>query len=144
MDKYKAWDKVEEIMSEVAEIDFVEKTVILKNDIYDDNVYLQGYIERNFDQVELLQYTGLDDIDGKGIYAGHILKISVDKDKVRNGWQKDIKPVYVEVSFNNFHWSCSNGEGKSLYNYLTISFIIMEIAGNIFENPELLEYEGDE
>ena len=54
MDEYKAWDKVEEIMSEVAEIDFVEKAVILKNDIYDDNVYLQGYIGRNFDQVELI------------------------------------------------------------------------------------------
>ncbi|MFW5804703.1 MAG: YopX family protein [bacterium] len=91
------------------------------------------------------QYTGLKDNKrtkehpkGQEIYEGDILKISVDKDKVHNEWQKNIKPEFAEVSFNNFHWNCSKGKGKSLYNYSTIGFVIIEVVGNIYENPELL------
>jgi hypothetical protein len=48
------------------------------------------------------------------------------------------EPFYAEISFENYHWSCSGGKGKSLYNYTTISYAELEVIGNKYENPELL------
>jgi len=91
----------------------------------------------------VMQYTGLKDKNGKEIYEGDIVKIDINK-FIAPKYMHNQEPFYVEISFENYHWSCSGGEGKSLYNYTTISYVELEVAGNKYENPELLEEDNDD
>jgi len=67
------------------------------------------------DDVKLMQYTGLKDINGKEIYEGDILK---------SGWGYS-----GVVEYDSFMFMKSEGRISD----------DVEIIGNIYENPELLE-----
>ncbi|ENQ9060545.1 hypothetical protein ARF73_002400 [Listeria monocytogenes] len=77
----------------------------------------------SFDDVVLMQYTGLKDKNGKKIFEGDI------------GWDEH-NECYGVVKFE---------EGKFLYVWENIAEDLWEVAdgieicGNIHENPELLE-----
>lgn len=74
------------------------------------------------------QYTGLPDKNGNKIFEGHILKwTNVDGDE-----------VYTAVGFKNgcFVINPKREDMEVLYDYLCLD---MEIAGNIYDNPELLK-----
>jgi uncharacterized phage protein (TIGR01671 family) len=92
----------------------------------------------------LMQYTGLKDKNGKEIFEGDIIRvISDDKD-----WNKSTDGIQVIEFWNgqfvfNAHrhkdddyinfgwWVRSNGYSIVLHQ--------LEVIGNIYENPELLE-----
>lgn len=71
----------------------------------------------------LMQYTGLKDKNGKEIYEGDIVRLPEDE---------DYKYYSIIYSKNRLGFTLSNGCGFGL------SYGI-EVVGNIYENPELLE-----
>lgn len=83
-------------------------------------------------EFELLQYTGVKDRKGKEIYEGDIIYWSCDdfEEKVVVFWNDE----YCK-------WSVYCIEDKmkidDLYNYSSTDEI--EVVGNVYENPELLE-----
>ena len=82
--------------------------------------------------LELMQYTGLKDKNGKEIYEGDILKMDSEEDQSTfevvwkfNGWRKKFTD-----------WPDDLPE----YNLLSRGDLgFYKIIGNVYENPELLE-----
>lgn len=74
---------------------------------------------RMFDQIELMQFTGLTDKNGNKIFEGDIVLLKA-RGNVKNA---DIKVIVEDISISD-----------STKKYLQNGFII----GNIHDNPELL------
>ncbi|WP_100008534.1 YopX family protein, partial [Staphylococcus pseudintermedius] len=60
--KFRAWDKTENLMSDVREISFFDKYVELESGVF-----------RGFDEVALMQSTGLTDKHTVDVYQGDIV-----------------------------------------------------------------------
>lgn len=113
--RYRAWDSWRKRMSAVDRIYIDTEGVRL----YDDF----GEYWRDFRDVKLMQSTGLKDKNGKEIFEGDVVKC--------NGLLGTIE------SFKAM-WICSFVKYN---NYQKVGFFAQEIevVGNIYENPELLE-----
>ena len=117
--KFRAWLKEERKMVNV------ETLFIGINRLCFGNFKTEDLFFRDFEEVELMQYTGLKDKNGKEIYEGDIYHVG----------DKNIRYLVV--------WFDSGFEGKQLrstsYAGLKSWAKDIEILGNIYENPELLE-----
>ena len=112
--KFRIWDKLNKEMINIESINFQERRV------YKDTV---SY--RKFEDIELIEYTGLKDMDGKEIYEGDILFESFGEE-------------YFKVVFENGSFRAEANEySLDLEDYAHIC----EVIGNIYENPELMEDE---
>ncbi|MGA4766453.1 YopX family protein [Streptococcus infantarius] len=127
MPKFRAWDKLRKIMLPVGDIDTSYKLVYLEED--------NGYrCEMDFDEIELMQSTGLKDKKGKEIYEGDIVKLSDCDDDVY------VTPVVWDKNYACFGVSFS-GKYPISFDYLEEFYTELkdiEVVGNIYENPELL------
>ena len=117
--KFRAWDKETQSLRCVLVIDWL-------NDLLDLD---SGLIERQFDEVELMQSTGLKDKNGVEVFQGDIVRCTrgCPHEVV---WLKEYAGMYVGgmpawyLSGLNEGYAWTGEE---------------EIIGNIYENPELLE-----
>jgi len=121
--KFRAWDKIRKKMSMPFTLEDIDDCVI-------SNQMCDGKYYRLFD-CEILQYTGLKDKNGKEIYEGDIIRANFADIKY-----KEIKEFKSEVMFGyGQFYVCDN---SIVYPVFDI-FAHIEIIGNIYENPELLE-----
>lgn len=126
--KFRAWDKYGNKMRLVKSVNYADdgfaKTIL---------VHLVGGINGGYvhgESCELMQYTGLTDKNGKDVYEGDILT--------------RVSPFSGETYFYKILWDGYNSrfiaDGKRIRE--SVSGAIergYEHAGNIYENPELLE-----
>ena len=82
---------------------------------------------------EIMQYTGLKDKNGKEIYEGDILGVSGGSGVFWEvNWDNTKTDLPVGFVFGSF------GMRSNIPQYLHPSIDRLEIIGNIYENPELL------
>ena len=118
--KFRAWDKINERIVEVSEINFWTK-IIDTTDTF-----------LAFSNIELLQSTGLLDKNGKNIYEGDIVK----HDPVPNPF---ISNAYFEIiQARSGEWRMDNYRGGQVLAYGNHE---VEVVGNKFEHQHLLEEE---
>jgi uncharacterized phage protein (TIGR01671 family) len=129
--RFRAWDKKGRFdMADVLIIDFHEKYVIVNDGWNKDPETGEEDCVANFDEIELMQFTGLKDKNGKEVYEGDILWYRTDHtDKERRpNWHGNSRKKVVE-------WVSS--KKKIGFNFCQSNNY--EVIGNIYSNPELLE-----
>ena len=116
--KFRAYIKEVEEIREVGYINFGKKNILYPNKFCEEY-----YLDADFDDIELMQYSGLKDMKGKEIYEGDILFESFSEE-------------YFKVVFENGSFRAEVDEySLDLEDYAHIC----EVVGNIYENPELME-----
>ena len=121
MIKFRAWDEESQRMFNIARFDFADYTV------YSHLFACDGYLGEN---LEIMQYTGLEDKNGVETFEGDVVK----NDSVPNPF---ISNKYFEIiRARSGEWRMDNYRGGQVLSFGNHE---VEIIGNKFENRELLE-----
>ena len=123
--KFRAWLKEEKKIVNVETIDFTDKSIqyLEKSEII--NAYLLRRV--SFDDVELMQYTGIKDKNGKEVYEGDIV--------ILNDAEEENRCV---VKYKYGSYILIDGDlREDLSNVESDKFL--EVVGNIYENKNLME-----
>jgi phage77ORF036 len=130
--KFRLWSKIGKKFIKTDDPDF---NFVINSDGYlysIENFYGEIYVSLQLDIV-VLQFTGLQDINGKDIYEGDILKYNFPYD----GRLKHVSPVKFLETEASFGIKDIYGNEIPLYRITANNYF--EVVGNIYENPELLE-----
>lgn len=122
--KFRAWDKIHKTMYEVDDImsiDFGKSEISVKTLFFEQTNYYK------FDDIVLMQSTGLTDENGKEIFEGDIIDST-------DGFLTGVIEFRVSlgmfvsdlVEYNSFERLCNVASSR-------------KIIGNIWEHPELLK-----
>lgn len=128
--KFRAWLKEDKKMVNVETMDFTDKSIqyLKKSEI--NNAYILR--RESFDDVELMQYTGLKDKNGKEIYEGDIVLVESGGILTRYKTVVEFKEgalIASLISEENHFYIFNPGFDSNDF----------EVIGNIYENKNLLE-----
>lgn len=121
MIKFRAWDKKDEVVREVTAIEWSLEYV----------EFMGGAVERDFDDVILMQSTGLKDKNSVEIFEGDIVLADGVQVTVSFGEQKHEENYGDETYYIGFNVYTKMGYGMLIP-------VKYEVLGNIYANPELL------
>lgn len=130
--RFRAWDKDFKTMYEaddIVYIDFEEKQICVKT------LFFERASRYDFNDIVLMQSTGLKDKNGKEIFEGDIIAINLEGIET---------PITAKVFQNRkigilmFH-AFEDNEDVPMVELLEGNSVEFAIIGNIWENPELLE-----
>ena len=134
--KFRAWINTEKRMIEtddLLDIDY-ENEVVTTQQVYFENGLpddrdLDNFV---FEEIELMQSTGLRDKNGKEIFEGDIVKMA-----------KDVysEPTYYEVV--RHYGGAYRLESKQHGCELWLRHADCEVVGNVYENQEYLKKRGN-
>ena len=122
--KYRVWDKELQTMLDVSLIDFKKGVLVGEHWEFGETNFM------SFDEIVLMQSTGLFDKNGKEIFEGDIVDYK--------GRKAIIKWHGSYASFI-YRFIDKPKERKAEWSPLYLAYLHVEIIGNIYENPELLE-----
>lgn len=139
--KFRAWDKELQTMLDVSLIDFKKGVLVGEHWEFGETNFM------SFDEIVLMQSTGLKDKNGKEIFEGDILEIQGIRMVVKFGGYE-----YIESSKGNghtlgmvydglgFYVECINvADPDRISPFEPETLKESTIIGNRFEKPELLE-----
>lgn len=128
--RFRVWDKIHKTMYEaddIVSINFGKSEICVKT------LFFEQVNRYNFDDIVLMQSTGLTDKNGKEIFEGDILSIETDEENVK-----------VEVSWDSKH-ALFIFESKKYNEKIPLDELFednsypFKIIGNIWEDGELLD-----
>lgn len=120
--QFRAWDgKIMRYAFLVARPQFADVLMIMQDEDFAREQY-------NLQEWKVMQFTGLFDKGGNAIWEGDIIKY------IPFNYNSDL--IYVQCpTLDNFHWY---SELQSMFEDFEDKCQI-EVVGNIYENPELLQ-----
>nr|DAK37943.1 MAG TPA: YopX protein [Caudoviricetes sp.] len=124
---FRAWLKKEKEMIDVDEIHWDRG----KFEFIGDGITFQ----RLANEVEIMQSTGLKDKNGKEIFEGDI--VQYQNTKVPSADSKGVIRYFDNWAM--FGIDIEHNEPRALFFNGLADHISLEVIGNIYENPELLE-----
>ena len=116
--RVRVWDKKLKLLGNVSYIDFDSKKMIYHNGCV--NYYV------NFEDVEIMQSTGLFDKNDKEVFEGDIIATTKNKYEIIHG----VTGMWKAVNKQSEHYLCLD------------DICLTAVIGNIYENEELIENEN--
>lgn len=143
--KFRVWDKDRKRMHIVGEFHHDFLSIDEDNNIYYLNLQcMEASPHKGIDPehcaYRLMRYTGLKDKNGKEIYEGDIVKYKVKgSDKTYTTVMKfnEEHGAFLFGIYEGVKMPC--GKKTRMNKYTRKSVGSVEVIGNIYENPELLE-----
>ncbi|SER59977.1 YopX family protein [Streptococcus gallolyticus] len=124
--KFRVWIKEEKRMLPVASINFNQSYVLAEEN--------NGLCcERDFDEIELMQSTGVVDENGKEVFENDVIR---DSDGFEGIVQYDESYGMYGIAYLP---AKSNGIDMTFEELKDKYWNTFEVVGNIYENPELFE-----
>jgi len=124
--KFRAWDIYFKKMFDVKRLEWLSSG--------DMNVVLNDKEESYSDGCELMQFTGLLDKQGKEIYEGDIVKCEYQEGVAIVKFGKGYQGEPADGMYPYWGWYVDGWFDQYAFNGDEV-----EVIGNIYENPELLE-----
>ena len=131
---FRAYDEVEKKMCLVTKIDWIEEVVILS--------YAKPFTEkheeyeRDFDDIELMQYTGLVDVNGEELYEKDLV-IDTETDRVFV-----VEYESGQYVINRYKYIAGIKEAIEFGELRDMKYCVEKI-GNELSDPELAGWEND-
>lgn len=126
--KFRAWDKEIKMMIEISLIDFEMHVIRGTHWKFGETESIK------FNDIELMQSTGLKDKNGKEIFEGDILEVDDCGEVLGNAkliWDNEQAAFMIDA--------ISVDDIAPFYEFVSDEDYFYRVIGNIYENPELLE-----
>ena len=139
--RYRAWiSEADSMANDLKGIDFENKTVVLKKVCWEDDFSVDEEVfEVEIGNAILMQSTGLHDKNGKEIFEGDVISDGHTSRDIRHHQTLGFYTIDGN-GVEGFFGDTASLEGfEEVSKYMSEN---IEIIGNIYENPELLEMEN--
>ena len=128
--KFRAWDKELQTMLDVSLIDFKKGVLVGEHWKFGETNFM------SFDEIELMQSTGLHDKNGKEIFEGDIISDGHMSRDIRHHQTLGFYTIDGNGVEGFFGDTASLEDFEEVSKYMSEN---IEIIGNAYENKELLE-----
>ena len=133
--KFRAWNNREKVMSPLRGFDFLIKQAIINcpNEKSKTAISSWDYKDK---EIKLMQFTGLKDENGVDIYEGDIVQYTQSDYRELESYNNNAEIIFENGSYKIARYDSGDSFHLNI-NDDTIESV--EVIGNIYENPELLE-----